>query len=326
MTLVPVPLPSVAFVTATAVVRAAPGTAAIARSSAGLIGSGALVRLITASAPVACHDAPIWPRSTALRTVKPNATTVSASTSAKAGSVADSDARAARAKPTKAVTPGRAAAIRSSPRSASGDSRITSTAAGTATSTGAALAWLPLAWLPLALPLPACLLPACLPPAGRPGAAPGGGPGQDPAVSITCARTPAGAAASTSGVTLARGRAGSPSGSDHRALVTVTPRAPNVACIERRTTRSSCSAISASTAALTTIAVPRAVASCRWIACGSAPAVKLASAAVSVAVTMAVTSAAPSTSRYEPILLSRKVARTRRVAPSLAMSSRPAAE
>ena len=111
----------------------------MARCCAAVIEPGTLARLITASAPAARQDAATWPRTTAVRTMKPNATTVSASTSANAGSVAASDVRAARAKPTKAVTPGRPAAIRSSPRSASGDSRITSRAAGTATSTGAAL-------------------------------------------------------------------------------------------------------------------------------------------------------------------------------------------
>ena len=100
-----------------------------------------------------------------------------------------------------------------------------------------------------------------LPSAGRPCAAPDGGLGQEPAVSTTCALIRAGAATSASAVTPARAGPGSPSGSDHRALLIVTAPVPNTACIERRTTRSSCCAIAASTAPLTTTEVPLAVAS-----------------------------------------------------------------
>lgn len=72
---------------------------------------------------------------------------------------------------------------------------------------------------------------------------------------------PSGAAASARGVSLWCAAAGSPSGSDHRELPTVKAPAPNTARIERRTTRSSWPAIWALTAPLTTIEVPRPVAS-----------------------------------------------------------------
>src|ERR1700683_5095819 len=89
-----------------------PGTAAIARTAEGLMPSGPEVT--TASAPVACHDAAVSPRTTAARTTPVNDATVSAMTSVMAGRASVSGGS-----PCRGVT-------------------IT---AGTARSTGAALAY-----------------------------------------------------------------------------------------------------------------------------------------------------------------------------------------
>jgi hypothetical protein len=55
---------------------------------------------MTASAPVALHDAASSPRTTAVRSVAPNAITPSASTRAKTGSTVLTELRTARASPT----------------------------------------------------------------------------------------------------------------------------------------------------------------------------------------------------------------------------------
>ena len=119
-----------------------PGTAAIARTAAGLTpvavpaGPGTAT---TTSAPVACHDEAVSPASTASRTMPVNAATVTARTSVKAGRASVALACAARARPSSPMTPRRRADPRARPPSSSGYSRRTTTTAGTATSTGAAL-------------------------------------------------------------------------------------------------------------------------------------------------------------------------------------------
>ena len=129
-------MPQVEFQTA-ATCRT-PGTAAIARTAAGVAGAVAEPVVITASPPVACQDAATSPLAIALRSVPAKVATLSASTSANAGSTPVSEVRAAPASATNPVAPACRADSRSRPRMTSGYSRSMTTTARIATSTGAA--------------------------------------------------------------------------------------------------------------------------------------------------------------------------------------------
>ena len=118
--------------------RWTPGTAAIARCAAGVIPGPTAGAVTTASAPAACHDAATSAAATALRAIAAKAITANARTSANAGSTPACAAAPPRAKPTTITTPRRRPASRVSWRSTTGYPRITSRAAGIATSTGAA--------------------------------------------------------------------------------------------------------------------------------------------------------------------------------------------
>ena len=99
-----------------------PGTALRARTAEGGIAKPgkADCPLIVTSAPAAFHDAATSPFVTASRTMPANAATVSASTSANAGSAGVSEFRAARARPRNAGAPADRVDARSSPRSTNG--------------------------------------------------------------------------------------------------------------------------------------------------------------------------------------------------------------
>jgi hypothetical protein len=122
----------------TAATCCTPGTAAIARTAAGVTGAVAEPVVITASPPVACQDAATSPLAIALRSVPANVARLSASTSANAGSTPVSEVRAAPASATNPVAPARRADSQSRPRMTSGYSRNMTTTARIATSTGAA--------------------------------------------------------------------------------------------------------------------------------------------------------------------------------------------
>src|SRR5215475_3259297 len=113
-----------------------PGAAMTARVSAGLTGPGLVM---TASAPACCQDELTSPVSTAPRTMPANETKASASTSAKAGSAALPDDRAALASPRNAAALARCPVSRSTPRTITGYRRTTTTATPIASSTGAAV-------------------------------------------------------------------------------------------------------------------------------------------------------------------------------------------
>jgi len=123
-----------------------PGTAASARVAAGdttalavWITSGSPAAMTVTSAPALCQDAATSPLVTASLSMPANVATVSARTSANAGSAGVSAVLDARASPTNEAAPDRRAEPRSSPRSTAGYTRSTTTTAGIAMRAGAAL-------------------------------------------------------------------------------------------------------------------------------------------------------------------------------------------
>ena len=107
----------------TAATCCTPGTAAIARTAAGVAGFVPGPVVIITSAPVACQDAAASPLAMALRSVPAKVARLSASTSANAGSTPVSEVRAAPASARKPVAPVRRADSLSKPRMTSGYTR-----------------------------------------------------------------------------------------------------------------------------------------------------------------------------------------------------------